>query len=77
MIATVRLDEKVENVLNSVCDSLHKKKSEVIREAILFYGQSLKDAKKSRLQKAIEKTGRDDYSEYLSMEGTLNDGLKG
>ena len=37
MIATVRLDENLENTLNRVSKILDKKKSEVIREAIIFY----------------------------------------
>ena len=75
MIATVRLNAEVEEVLNSVSKSLHKKKSDIIREAILFYAKSLENSKKNRLQNAIKKTSQHDFDEYKKMEDTLNDGL--
>ena len=56
MIATVRLDENLENTLNRVSKILDKKKSEVIREAIIFYSQKVEQNKKNRLLNAIEKT---------------------
>lgn len=58
MIATVRLDENLENTLNRVSKILDKKKSEVIREAIIFYSQKVEQNKKNRLLNpdyAIEK----------------------
>ena len=75
MIATVRLNAEVEEVLNSVSKSLHKKKSDIIREAILFYAKSLENSKKSRLQSAIKKASQHDFNEYKNMEDTLNDGI--
>ena len=75
MIATVRLNAELEETLNSVSKSLHKKKSDIIREAILFYAKSLEDSKKSRLQNAIKKTSKHDFKEYENMEDTLNDGI--
>ena len=75
MTTTVRLDDEIASTLNKVCNTLHKKKSDVIREAILFYAGSLENKKRSRLQKAIEKTAEKDHDEYLTMEETLNDGL--
>ena len=56
MIATVRLDENLENTLNRVSKILDKKKSEVIREAIIFYSQKVEQNKKNRLLNSIEKT---------------------
>jgi len=35
MVATVRLDKKVENSLNNLTKELNKKKSDVIRDAVL------------------------------------------
>ena len=55
MIATVRLDENLENTLNRVSKILDKKKSEVIREAIIFYSQKVEQNKKNRLLNSIEK----------------------
>jgi len=75
MIATVRLNTELEKTLNSVAKSLHKKKSEIIRDAILFYAKSLESNKKSRLQNAINKTSKHDFNEYKNMENTLNDGI--
>lgn len=75
MIATVRLNAELEETLNSVSKSLHKKKSDIIREAILFYAKSLENSKKIRLHNAIKKTTKHDFSEYENMEETLNDGL--
>ena len=59
MVATVRLDEKLEYKLNNLVNMLHKKKSEIIREAIEQYANSVETVKKTRFQMAIEKT--DEY----------------
>ena len=75
MIATVRLNDELEETLNSVAKSLHKKKSDIIREAILFYAKSLENHKKNRLHNAIKKTTKDDFNEYKKMEDTLDDSL--
>jgi len=37
MVATVRLDEKLEAILTNISKTLHKRKSDVIRDAISFY----------------------------------------
>ncbi len=37
MTATVRLDDNLEEKLNNLSHTLHKKKSDVIRDAISFY----------------------------------------
>ena len=75
MIATVRLDEKLENTLNRVSKILDKKKSEVIREAIIFYSQKVEQNKKNRLLNAIEKTKDIDKKYFEDFEGTTNDGF--
>lgn len=75
MVATVRLDEKLEFKLNNLAKTLHKKKSEIIREAIEQYVNSAEKAKKSKLQMAIEKTKDIDKKEFADFEGTLNDGM--
>ena len=75
MVATVRLDNKLEDILNTLSQDFHKKKSDVIRDAITFYAKSLEESKKTRMQNAILKTANEDYKEYKDMEGTLSDGL--
>ena len=75
MIATVRLDENLENTLNRVSKILNKKKSEVIREAIIFYSQKVEQNKKNRLLNAIEKTKDIDKKYFEDFEGTTNDGF--
>ena len=75
MIATVRLDSELENVLNSVAKRFHKKKSDVIREAISFYAKSLEENQKTRMQQAMNKTMKNDFIEYKAMEGSLDDSM--
>ena len=75
MIATVRLDSELEEILNSVAKKFHKKKSDVIREAISFYAKNLEMTQKSRLQNAMEKTMKSDFNEYKELEETLDDSL--
>ena len=75
MTATVRLDDTLENTLNKLSTVLHKKKSDVIREAISFYAKSIDKKKKSRILKAIEKTKIADNAEIKDFESTLNDGI--
>lgn len=75
MTATVRLDDTLENKLNRLSTVLHKKRSDVIREAISFYANSVDKENKSRIAKAIEKTKDIDKKEYKYFEGTLNDGI--
>lgn len=75
MTATVRLDDVLENKLNNLANALHKKKSDVIREAIEYYAVSFEKSKKNRILKAVEKTKNADKDEYKNFEGTLSDGL--
>lgn len=75
MIATVRLDKTLEKKLDNLTKSLHKKKSDVIREAISFYAQNIENSKKSRMLKAIEKTKEADKKINSTFEGTIGDAL--
>ena len=75
MTATVRLDNTLENTLNTLSKKLHKKKSDVIRDAITFYANNIENHRKSRLSIAIEKTKIADKSIYDEIEGTINDGI--
>ena len=64
MTATVRLDEKLEFKLNNLANTLHKKKSDIIREAIEQYVSSVEKEKKFKVQMAIEKTKDIDKKEF-------------
>ncbi|OHE10907.1 MAG: CopG family transcriptional regulator [Sulfurimonas sp. RIFOXYD12_FULL_33_39] len=75
MTATVRLDESLEKKLEFLSKSLHKKKSDVIREAISFYAKSFENSQKKRMLSAVEKTLKADSKEAKLLDGTLNDGL--
>jgi len=75
MTATVRLDDKLEKILNKLSESLHKKKSDVIREAISFYAKNIENSKKNKILSAVKKTKHADRAEYASFEGTLSDGI--
>ena len=75
MVATVRLDSELEETLNSIAKKFHKKKSDVIREAISFYAKNLEKTQQTRLQKAMDKTSKSDFKEYTILEDSLNDGL--
>ena len=75
MITTVRLDDTLEKTLETLSSKLHKKKSDVIREAIAFYANNLNKTKTNRLLAAVEKTKNADKRIYEEMEGTLNDGI--
>lgn len=75
MTATVRLDESLDKKLTQLANTLHKKKSDVIREAISFYASNVENSKKNRILSAVEKTMSADLSESKLFEGTLDDGL--
>jgi Arc/MetJ-type ribon-helix-helix transcriptional regulator len=75
MLATVRLNSEMEDILTSLTQRFHKKKSDVIREAIRFYADELNKNQKTRMQNAMQKTAKSDFSEYKILEESLNDGL--
>ena len=75
MLATVRLNDELEELLNSLTQRFHKKKSDVIREAIRFYAAELDKTQKTRMQKAMQKTANSDFKEYKQLEEAINDGL--
>jgi predicted transcriptional regulator len=75
MTATVRLDKSLEEKLDFISQSLHKKKSDIIREAISFYADSIQNSQKSRILNAVAKTKDADKTENSEFEGTLDDGL--
>ena len=75
MIATVRLNDNLESTLSRLSRVLHKKKSDVIRDAISFYAQNIEKKQKSRILSAVEKTKDIDKNEFKDFDGTLIDGI--
>jgi len=75
MVATVRLDDHLEDTLSRVSKLLNKKKSEVIREAIQFYTATIEKKQKSRILNAVEKTKNIDKKDFLEFEGMVDDGI--
>jgi len=75
MTATVRLDNTLEMTLNRLSIMLHKKKSDVIREAISYYAKNIENTKKTKILNAVEKTKHIDKDEFTIFESTLNDGI--
>ncbi len=75
MTATVRLDKKLESTLIELSETLHKRKSDIIREAIGLYADAIKKEKSSKLAKAVKKTKDIDLDIYKSYEGILSDAL--
>ncbi len=67
MTVSVRLDEALELKLVCISKTLRKKKSDVIREAIEFYANSVESEKKSRILLAVEKTQEADKAFYESI----------
>lgn len=75
MTATVRLDKSLEEKLDFISQTLHKKKSDIIRDAISYYAEMLENSQKNRILKAVTKTKDADKIENELFEGTLDDGL--
>ncbi len=75
MVATVRLDEKLEAILENISKTLHKRRSDVIRDAISFYAKNIEEDKRSRIFKSVAKTKDIDKKEFNDFEGTIDDGL--
>ncbi|MFA6187686.1 MAG: CopG family transcriptional regulator [Sulfuricurvum sp.] len=76
MTATVRLDKSLEDKLDFISQTLHKKKSDIIRDAISYYADSIQNSKKSRMLKAVAKTKDADKTENRIFDGTLDDGRR-
>lgn len=75
MVTTVRLDERREKMLKEIAQKLHRKKSEIIREAIDFYAEHVLVERRKRMESAVKKVGTADAREAAELEGTLDDGL--
>ena len=75
MVATVRLDNTLEDILSNLSKSLHKKKSDIIREAIKLYAKNVENNKKSRILNAVNKTKDIDKSEFKEFRELENETL--
>jgi len=75
MTATVRLDKSLEEKLDFISQTLHKKKSDIIRDSISYYAEMLENSQKNRILKAVAKTKDADKGENELFDGTLDDGL--
>ncbi len=75
MVTTVRLDEKREDKLSQIADILHKKKSDVLREALDYYAEYILEQKKEKFKQVVEKVKQADLKEHKNYEGTIDDGL--
>ena len=70
MTATVRLDKSLEEKLDFIAQTLHKKKSDIIRDAISYYAEMVENSQKNRMLKAVAKTKDADKVENELFEGT-------
>lgn len=75
MVATVRLDAKLERTLERLSQTLHKKKSDIIREALHRYATEVEGAKTTRMLEAISKTRASDKKIHQDFEGLVDEGL--
>jgi len=75
MITSVRLDDNLERELKNITKSLHKSKSEIIREAIIMYIKHYEEEKKNRILKAIKKTKEIDEKEFEDFKDLTDEGL--
>jgi predicted DNA-binding protein len=75
MTATVRLDNHLEEKLNALAKNFHKKKSDIIRDAIEFYAINMEKSQKTRILNAIEKTKQADKQLSDDFEGVTGDSI--
>lgn len=75
MVATVRLDAKLEKTLERLSQTLHKKKSDIIREALHRYATEVESTKTTRILEAIKKTKESDKKLHRDFEELADEGL--
>ncbi len=75
MTATVRLNDELSEKLETLSEVLHKRKSDIIREAISLYADNLQKNKRSRIQRAVAKVKKADSKLYRDFEESIDDGL--
>jgi predicted transcriptional regulator len=77
-VFTIKLDEEFDRILTELSRKTKKKKSQVIREALLEYREKLHRRELiERMVKAAERIKEDDEAlkEIKELEGTTGDGL--
>ena len=75
MTATVRLNDDFTKKLENLSNILHKKRSDVIRDAINFYAKSIENSQTNKIKNAIEKTKLFDSKLNKEFESTLDDNI--
>ncbi len=75
MTTTVRFDEKRVEILEKMTTMLHKKKSEVIREALDYYAAHVLNSRDRRIAEAVKKVAEADAKEMKIWDETVDDGL--
>ncbi len=75
MVTTVRFDSERAKTLEKMTTLLHKKKSEVIREALDFYAEHILQSRESRIAKAAQKVAKADAQEMKIWDTIVDDGL--
>ncbi len=75
MTTSLRLDSRLEKILQNLSTRFAKKKSEIIRDAILAYNDAVNDQSSNRLKKAVSKTKVADKKVYEDMEMAIHDGI--
>ena len=77
-VFTIKLDDEFDRILTELSRKTKKKKSQVIREALLEYREKLRRKELiERMVKAAEriKKDKDALKEIKELEGTTGDGL--
>ena len=75
MVTTVRFDSDRAEKLEKMTALLHKKKSEIIREALDYYASYVLQNRKHRIVEAAKKVSKADAKELENWEITIHDGL--
>lgn len=75
MITTVRFDEERAKMLDRMTTLLHKKKSEIIREALDYYAAHVLHSRERRIAEAVKKVSKADAEEMKTWDVTVDDGL--
>ena len=75
MVATVRLDKKLENSLSLLTKELNKNKSNVIRDAINYYALIVESREKAKIKDAVLKTKDADKKLLAEFENILDEAL--
>ena len=76
MTATVRLDDSLTQKLDELSRMLHKKKSDVMRDALAYYAKDIEAEKKSKIRAAVEKVQGADKVVYDAFERVFDDGIE-